>query len=103
MLSGIGSREIIEAVGIKHLVDLPDVGKNLKDHPIVANYWIVNSNNTFDDVLRNSTIFDADISQWVQNKTGLMSASPVNSFGFIRLPDNSTILSNLTDPSAGTF
>ncbi|MBY3381829.1 choline dehydrogenase [Rhizobium laguerreae] len=35
MLSGIGPAEHLKQVGIKCLVDLPGVGRNLQDHPLV--------------------------------------------------------------------
>jgi choline dehydrogenase len=36
MLSGIGNSDDLEALGIRTLVHLPGVGKNLHDHPLVA-------------------------------------------------------------------
>jgi choline dehydrogenase len=36
MLSGIGSGEHLRSLGIRPIVDLPGVGQNLQDHPLVA-------------------------------------------------------------------
>jgi choline dehydrogenase len=36
MLSGIGPQADLQALGLEHVADLPGVGLNLQDHPIVA-------------------------------------------------------------------
>jgi choline dehydrogenase-like flavoprotein len=46
--SGIGDGEELTALGIKPLVNLPSVGKNLTDHPLGSVTWRVNSTETFD-------------------------------------------------------
>ncbi|KAI8980777.1 aryl-alcohol oxidase-like protein [Trametes punicea] len=102
MLSGIGDATELKPLGIKPVVNLPDVGKNLQDHPIMSNYWVVNSNNTFDDVLRNASIFNADLAQWLANKTGLFSNSFPNAVAFLRIPRNASIFKSVRDPSAGS-
>lgn len=84
------------------MVDLPDVGQNLKDHPILSNYWQVTLNDTFDDVFSNTTVFNADLAQWQNNKTGLFADSPTNALGFLRIPDDAAIWDQFEDPSAGT-
>ncbi|KAJ7738024.1 aryl-alcohol oxidase-like protein [Mycena olivaceomarginata] len=73
MLSGVGPKEELEKFGITTLVDAPDVG-----HAI-----------------------NAALAQYEQNKTGLAASSIVfNTIGFLRLPDNSSLLEN-GDPSSG--
>lgn len=101
MLSGIGDPAALKSLGIKPLVALPDVGQNLQDHPIMSNYWTVNSNNTFDDVLRNASILDADLAQWMANKTGLFGNAPANAVGFLRIPNSASIFQTDEDPAAG--
>lgn len=39
MLSGIGSQSDLNKFGIPTVVNLPDVGKNLADHPMIVQYW----------------------------------------------------------------
>ncbi|EJF61540.1 aryl-alcohol oxidase-like protein [Dichomitus squalens LYAD-421 SS1] len=101
LLSGIGDKDRLRALDIEPLLDLPDVGQHLKDHPILANYWNVSSNNTYDDLRRNTTLIEAAIAQWQTNRTGRLVDSPVQSLAFMRVPANSRIFDNVTDPSAG--
>jgi choline dehydrogenase-like flavoprotein len=101
MLSGIGDPKALNALGIEPAVNLSDVGQNLQDHPIMSNYWLVKSNATFDDVLRESTLASAALSQWLANRTGLFSNAPADGIAFLRLPNNASIFSTTKDPSAG--
>ncbi|OSD00960.1 GMC oxidoreductase [Trametes coccinea BRFM310] len=101
MLSGIGDSLELKRLGIKPIVNLPDVGQNLQDHPIMSNYWVVNSNNTFDDVLRNTSILNADLAQWNTSKTGLFGNAPANAVALLRIPDDASIFKRVRDPAAG--
>ena len=101
MLSGIGNKTELAKVGIKPVVDLPDVGEHLQDHPMLANYFLVNSNATTDNISRNTTLFNATLQQWIETKTGQFTDSPATGLGFLRLPANSSIFQNASDPSAG--
>ena len=103
MLSGIGNKTELSEVGINAIVDLPDVGKNLKDHPIMSNYFTVNSTNTPDDIVRNSTILNGFLNQWMANRTGPLTDSPATGVGFLRLPANASIFDEVPDPSAGMW
>ncbi|KAL4257348.1 GMC oxidoreductase family protein [Pleurotus pulmonarius] len=100
-LSGIGPKKALNALGIHSIVDLPDVGQRLADHPMLPNYFSVNSNGTFDIVLRDQSVFGALLEQWNTSGTGLFVNSPSNTLGFLRLPPDSAILKNRTDPSSG--
>jgi len=101
LLSGIGERNTLKALNITSFVDLPDVGKNLSDHPTVGNVWLVNSTNTFETAARNSTIAQQNFQQWNQTKTGLLTKAPSDHIGWIRLPGNATIFDQVPDPAAG--
>lgn len=100
-LSGIGSRNDLRALNIKTLVDLPDVGQYLTDHPAVATYYLVNSNDTFDPLLRDSTLFGQELQKWNQTRQGRFVNSPANTYAFLRLPDDSEIFQSFEDPSSG--
>ncbi|KIY66928.1 GMC oxidoreductase [Cylindrobasidium torrendii FP15055 ss-10] len=100
-LSGIGAKSSIENLGISTIVDLPDVGEFLKDHPAVAAYYLVNSNNTFDSLLRNSTLFADTLAEWQATRSGRFVDSPANTYTFLRWPEESDIYAIHGDPSSG--
>lgn len=101
LLSGVGNKTDLASIGIPSVVDLPDVGQNLKDHPILSNYWQVTMNDTFDDVYRDTSVFNAKLAQWQSSRTGLFADSPTNALGFLRIPDDAAIWSQFEDPAAG--
>ena len=100
-LSGIGPRRVLNGAGVKPIVVNEDVGQNFADHPLVATYYKVNSNETWDDVLRDNNVFNANMGEWMTNKTGLFTDSPGNTVGFYRIPDNDPIFWLFPDPSSG--
>lgn len=100
-LSGIGPRKVLASVGISTIVDNEDVGSNLADHPLVPLYYEVNSQATWDSVLQDSDVFNADLGQWMANHTGLFVDSPGNTQAFTRIPDNDPIFKLFKDPSSG--
>lgn len=102
MLSGIGDKTVLENLGIKSIVDLPDVGQNLQDHSYITIPYAVNSTQTFDTVVFNQTLFADAFEQYEQNKTGIFANNAIaNQIGFFRLPNDSSILEAHGDPSAG--
>lgn len=103
LLSGIGDTKALSEFGIKAKVNLPDVGQHLQDHPILSNYFLVNSTSTWDQVLRDPAVAVADLTQWNTTQQGLFADAPASTLGFVRLPKNSSIFEQFPDPSAGTF
>ncbi|KAF5319542.1 hypothetical protein D9619_008571 [Psilocybe cf. subviscida] len=102
MLSGIGDRSALEEFDIEPIVNLPDVGKNLQDHPLMSNYFMVNSGlSTWDDVLRNTSAFNSDLAQWQSSGGGLFANAITGSYGFNRLPTDSAAFNGISDPSSG--
>jgi choline dehydrogenase-like flavoprotein len=101
MLSGIGDSGVLAKQNIKTIVNLPDVGRNLQDHPFVTLQWSVNSNNTFDNVAFNQTAFAEAYQQYEATKTGIFANNAIaNHIGFFRLAKDSAALKQ-GDPSAG--
>lgn len=77
-LSGIGEPNSLRALKIPPLVNLPDIGQRMQDHPLVPMYFHVNSNQTFDDVFGNSTVLAELLAQWNTSRTGILTDSPGN-------------------------
>ncbi|KXN90345.1 Oxygen-dependent choline dehydrogenase [Leucoagaricus sp. SymC.cos] len=100
MNSGIGDSAELQQVGIKPLVNLPSVGKNLTDHPIGVVQYAANSTDTYDS-LNNETFFEEQKQVWEQTHKGIMAGTIANMIGFVRLPDDSPIFQNTTDPASG--
>lgn len=98
--SGIGNSKDLQAVGVKPIVDLPDVGANLSDHPFLTNAWAVNSNTTFDSFNQDPSVRDEEISLWKQGK-GFLVDTISSQLGFVRLAANNPVFNSGPDPSAG--
>ncbi|KAJ3565852.1 hypothetical protein NP233_g7378 [Leucocoprinus birnbaumii] len=97
----LGPRDELRQVGINAVVDSPQVGKNLVDHPLLPVQWTVNSNNTMDPVLRGGEALEQGLQEYYATGKGRLAANGVsNHMSFFRLPDNSSILSE-GDPSPG--
>jgi choline dehydrogenase-like flavoprotein len=101
MLSGIGDSKDLSAAGVKPLVNLPSVGKNMTDHVLLGMVYSVNSTQTFDDVLRNKDLLAQNQAEWNSNKTGQLTAPIANQLGWFRLPENSSIFEKVHDPTVG--
>ncbi|OBZ67630.1 Pyranose dehydrogenase, partial [Grifola frondosa] len=76
-LSGIGDADML--VSITALVNLTDVGRNLIDHPILSNHWLVNSTSTtVETINRNATLAEELLQQWNATGTGQFSDTGVD-------------------------
>lgn len=89
------------AAGVNPIVLNDNVGVGLADHPLVPLYYQVNSNATWDTVLQDDSVFNADLAEWMANKTGLFVNSPGNTQSFLRIPDDDPIFKLYKDPAAG--
>ncbi|KAJ7919010.1 aryl-alcohol oxidase [Mycena leptocephala] len=95
--SGIGNKTSLEKHGIKMIVDLPDVGQNFIEQPMVANSWFVNSTETFESYSQNSTKLTEDLYEWNKTRTGPL-VSTING-GSITLNTSNPFDSPLIDPA----
>ncbi|KIJ44400.1 GMC oxidoreductase, partial [Sphaerobolus stellatus SS14] len=77
------------------------IGKNLADHPLFANYFSVNSTQTFDAIFRNQTLFGQLLGEWMTEKEGLFVDASANTVGFLRFPNSFLASQHQPDPSAG--
>ncbi|KAG6855538.1 hypothetical protein H0H87_001394 [Tephrocybe sp. NHM501043] len=100
-VDGIGDSSTLSSLGITPLVDLVSVGCNLSGTTKVAEQWLVNSTDTFDELNCNSSLAEDAFRQWNESRTGPLVVSTFNHIGFLRLPSNSSIFTQYQDPSAG--
>lgn len=98
-LSGIGDNDELTKVGIKTIVNNPSVGKNLTDHPLLANVYSVKGAQSFDGLFRSPDTLHSNIERWASNKTGPLVSGVCNQLGFFRLKDD--FLKANGDPSSG--
>ncbi|KAK0493179.1 aryl-alcohol oxidase precursor [Armillaria luteobubalina] len=86
--SGVGDDGVLTAAGITSKIHLPDVGKNLTDHPSLSLVWTVNDTNTTEDVYwRNETFQTEALEEWQANRTGYIANIALNHLGFLRLEE----------------
>ncbi|KAF8078191.1 GMC oxidoreductase-domain-containing protein [Lyophyllum atratum] len=98
--SGVGDNDELAQLGIDSVLHLPDVGKNLSDHPRLANNWFVNEDGrTFDVINQNSTLTDSLVHQWAKTQKGPLVDTFVSHLFFARLPTK--LLPDGKDPAAG--
>ncbi|KIJ38059.1 GMC oxidoreductase [Sphaerobolus stellatus SS14] len=98
--SGIGDKNHLSEMGIKTIVDLPDVGRNLSVHPSLRLVYQVNSTETYDDILRNTTLQAELLDQWNKTHQGPLVAGQESHTALIRLPKSVKFPGNI-DPAAG--
>ncbi|KAK0224245.1 aryl-alcohol oxidase precursor [Armillaria fumosa] len=99
--SGIGNDTELTALGITPTLNLPDVGKNLTDHPLYSGLsFFVNSTDTIENIYFRNASFQADtLAEWQTSRTGFLSSGVANQAAFLRVPEDAGILDG--DPCAG--
>ncbi len=103
MLSGIGPAQALHSLGIKPILDLPDVGQHLADHPFLTNQFGVaqSSDDLIDNISRNATFAGALVEEWLTTKQGPMTVGGQSQLGWLRSPANDCAFKSTPDPSAG--
>jgi choline dehydrogenase-like flavoprotein len=98
--SGIGDEEELSEYGISTLVPLHSVGKNMSDHPLLLNTWLVDSKTTYDSYWPlGSPTREAAMKQWRENHKGPFTNTVTNLIAWTRVPDSDPIMKD--DPSTG--
>jgi choline dehydrogenase-like flavoprotein len=99
--SGIGDQSSLTRLDINTVLHLPDVGRNLSDHPLLPNSWFVNSTDTFETVQRNPSLAASFFEEWNETQTGPFVDTLLDHLAWLRLPDNSPIFQRFPDPASG--
>jgi choline dehydrogenase-like flavoprotein len=84
-LSGIGNPNILKKAGVRCLIDLPEVGENLHEHPLsVVTYELTKTpeNLTLDTLLGDQEVFESHLKLLIEKQEGLL-AGPVGVTGFM--------------------
>jgi choline dehydrogenase-like flavoprotein len=101
MLSGIGDFPKLQELGIEPLVDLPDVGMNLSDHPYIPTiYKSPHATEAYNSWLKTDNV-GQHLKEWQENGTGPLTSSIGNHIAFLRLPEEDAEMKKHGDPSTG--
>ncbi|KIJ30211.1 GMC oxidoreductase [Sphaerobolus stellatus SS14] len=101
MHAGIGDRQELSKVGLPTILHQPSVGKNVSDHPVTGIGWVVNSNDTYDELFRNMTVFNEVLAVWNRTHAGIAGTNNLLMNCYKRLPANYSIFQTFEDPSSG--
>ncbi|KAF7363145.1 Aryl-alcohol oxidase [Mycena venus] len=102
MNSGVGAHVTLSALGIPTVLDLPSVGQNASDQPLLITQWAVHSTDTFDPIRQNATLFAEGMAQWNASRTGpFVDSGIMTHLGWSRLAQDSPAFSVHADPSSG--
>lgn len=101
MHSGIGDANDLSRFGIKPIVNLPSVGRNLSDHPLTAIVWLVNTTETIETLSRDPVIAAKALAEWRTNRTGPFVDTVFNQIGWLRVKNGEKTFQKYRDPSAG--
>lgn len=85
--SGIGDVSDLTPLGIKPLLSLPGVGKNLMDHMVVFMFYETEAGVTNDHFIHYGDGPSAALKEWRDTKKGFLASYPSGVFAFARLDD----------------
>lgn len=91
-LSGIGDKGLVESLGISSLVNNPNVGENLQNHPMCMlafklRQGLDEGHQTIDQVARQDPeAVGAAMKEYTENRSGPFSRSGTNSIALLPLP-----------------
>ncbi|KAJ7458970.1 alcohol oxidase [Mycena latifolia] len=70
-VSGVGNATLLSSLGISSILDLPQIGENLQDHPLIANDFNVRPGfKTLDQLRINSTFANEAANEYATSRTG---------------------------------
>ncbi|KAL5613372.1 hypothetical protein FOVSG1_002435 [Fusarium oxysporum f. sp. vasinfectum] len=81
-VSGIGPSDVLKSLDILVKIDLPGVGCNLQDHPMVyANYYYRNESYFRSNEIADG-VYDEAAEEYIRNRTGPWTAPLINTIAF---------------------
>jgi choline dehydrogenase len=83
MLSGIGPADDLASVGVPVIQDLPGVGRNLQDHPVIPITFRAKELSRFDGSLRLDRLI-LGAARWGIRAGGPVGDSPCSAFAFLK-------------------
>lgn len=83
-LSGVGRGELLQALGVDVLHDLPGVGENLQDHLMPRITYECRPRVTVNDLLRNRWFFAKSLARYLLFRDGLFATSSLTALAYIR-------------------
>ncbi|EAU85704.2 pyranose dehydrogenase [Coprinopsis cinerea okayama7 len=98
LLSGVGDSAELRAKNIDVVVNLPSVGKNLTDHPLLPLVWSLGVPGTVQPTPELQVEWQAE---WNASRTGPLTGVGTNHLGWVRIPSDSEIWKEHEDPSSG--
>ncbi|KAL4745615.1 hypothetical protein BDW72DRAFT_211149 [Aspergillus terricola var. indicus] len=105
-LSGIGSSSVLKSLGVKQIINLPGVGENLQDHPVLYGGATTNVTDASTKMAVNAT-FEAEMGVlYERNRTGPWTVSTGNTFAFLtaeHLNVTAATLAQAADQSVGEY
>jgi choline dehydrogenase len=88
MLSGVGRKSDLEALGIDSVIDSPHVGQNLQDHPVMTQVFKIKDGYGLDAHIRHSgPEHEAALQQYAKDKTGPFSSALLELVAFPRIDE----------------
>ncbi|KAL0959581.1 hypothetical protein HGRIS_011291 [Hohenbuehelia grisea] len=101
LLSGIGDPKALKRAGVKPIVSLPDVGRNLQDHALLPHQFYVNSNDTWETAAREPKVMASQVAEYNTTGKGPLVGTICNHIGWFNVEKNHSMWQNHSDPAAG--
>ncbi|KAK4507270.1 hypothetical protein PRZ48_001005 [Zasmidium cellare] len=86
-LSGIGSAELCKSLGIKNVIDNPNVGENLQDHLMAGPSWEVNDTVQTADQFRDPSVIQSAMEKYQTTSRGPLANGGGHQFAYCPLVD----------------
>ncbi|KAI0830227.1 alcohol oxidase-like protein [Trametes gibbosa] len=95
--SGIGSKDVLDRVGVEQVIELPGVGENYQDHQVIfPSYLTTEAADTLDGIVTNN---EAEIAKWTkewqETGKGLLAANGIDAG--VKLRPNEVELTQIGD------